>query len=339
VSLEIVAVDAADAEQLAAYHATYHAAHTHGREYATAFALEEVRAQLLTEGTGELNLAWSGLAGGEVVTGGSLWAPLDDNTHMATVEVGTRPADRRRGYGSAMLEHLVGEVRRLGRRTVLAEVSAPYDGPADGRGHPNVDFVLRRGFEFALGSVMRVLDLPADEGRLKRLAAEAEPHHRGYEFLQFRGAVPEDIIEQYGELTGAVAVEAPTGDLELERERFGRERIRAGERELEAAGRVRYATVALTPDGTPVAFSDVVVPAHDPGKIYQWGTLVRRDHRGHRLGVATKVRNLLQVQRECRDRSLLVTYNAEDNRHVIAVNEAMGFRPVERLGEYQRRLA
>jgi GNAT superfamily N-acetyltransferase len=207
VSLEIVAVDAADAEQLAAYHATYHAAHTHGREYATAFALEEVRAQLLTEGTGELNLAWSGLAGGEVVTSGSLWAPLDDNTHMATVEVGTRPADRRRGYGSAMLEHLVGEVRRLGRRTVLAEVSAPYDGPADGRGHPNVDFVLRRGFEFALGSVMRVLDLPADEGRLKRLAAEAEPHHRGYEFLQFRGAVPEDIIEQYGELTGAVAVE------------------------------------------------------------------------------------------------------------------------------------
>jgi GNAT superfamily N-acetyltransferase len=195
VSLEIVAVDAADAEQLAAYHATYHAAHTHGREYATAFALEEVRAQLLTEGTGELNLAWSGLAGGEVVTSGSLWAPLDDNTHMATVEVGTRPADRRRGYGSAMLEHLVGEVRRLGRRTVLAEVSAPYDGPADGRGHPNVDFVLRRGFEFALGSVMRVLDLPADEGRLKRLAAEAEPHHRGYEFLQFRGAVPEDIIE------------------------------------------------------------------------------------------------------------------------------------------------
>jgi hypothetical protein len=45
------------------------------------------------------------------------------------------------------------------------------------------------------------------------------------------------------------------------------------------------------------------------------------------------------VQRECRDRSLLVTYNAEDNRHMIAVNEAMGFRPVERLGEYQRRLA
>ena len=30
------------------------------------------------------------------------------------------------------------------------------------------------------------------------------------------------------------------------------------------------------------------------------------------------------------------TWNAEVNRHMIAINDAMGFRPVERMGEFQK---
>lgn len=32
------------------------------------------------------------------------------------------------------------------------------------------------------------------------------------------------------------------------------------------------------------------------------------------------------------------TFNAEVNSHVIGVNERMGFRPVERMGQFQMRL-
>jgi len=35
---------------------------------------------------------------------------------------------------------------------------------------------------------------------------------------------------------------------------------------------------------------------------------------------------------------VLTTYNAESNTHMVGVNEALGFRPVERLGNLQRRL-
>lgn len=51
-----------------------------------------------------------------------------------------------------------------------------------------------------------------------------------------------------------------------------------------------------------------------------------------------KARNLLLVQREHQDLRQLVTFNAEVNRHMIAVNEAVGFHPVARLAELQRRL-
>lgn len=338
-SLRIVPLEATDADAMGAWHAVYRAADSHRREHPTAWAIEELRAQLLAEAGGELARAWSGLVGDEVVTTGYLRAPVEDNTHLATVAVHTHPAHRNRGHGSAMLDHLVEEVGRLGRRTVLVEAPTPYDGPADGHGHPNADFLLHRGFTFALGDVVRILDLPADERLLGKLEAEAEPHHRGYAFRQFRGAVPEDIIVPFGQLVGALATEAPTGELELEPERFTPERIRADEKVFAASGRTKYTTVALAPDGAVVAYTELVVPTHDPGRLYQWGTLVAAAHRGHRLGTAVKARNLMWVQRECPDRTTLMTFNAEVNAHMVAVNEAMGFRPVERLGEYQRRLA
>ncbi len=82
----------------------------------------------------------------------------------------------------------------------------------------------------------------------------------------------------------------------------------------------------------------LVVPAHDPLKIFQWDTLVRRDHRGHRLGIATKVHNLAVVQALHPDRTTVHTWNAESNHHMIAVNEAMGFVPVRYEGEYYREI-
>ena len=85
-----------------------------------------------------------------------------------------------------------------------------------------------------------------------------------------------------------------------------------------------------------VAYSDLATTVHEPGKAYQWGTLVRQDARGHRLGLAVKVANLRLLQRERPDVRELITYNAEVNSHMIGVNERLGFVPVARLGEFQK---
>ena len=331
-------LDPSDPVALRAWHDCYVASSTFRREISTAYMLEELRAQLLADSHGEKMLGLSGVEDGAVVAAGWVSLPTKDNLHMAWLELHTHPGHRNRGHGSAMLERLTDLALQHGRRTLTAEASYPYECPPDGSGHPHGDFLRHRGFTLGIGDVMRVLELPADEGLLEGLAAQAAPHHTGYEIRQFVGPVPEDIIDSFGELVGSLMTEAPVGDLELEPEIIDAARIRANEQVLEESGRTRYTAVAMAPDGTVAAYSELVVPRHDPGRVYQWGTLAHPDHRGHRLGLATKSRNLLWLQREHRDARLLVTYNAEVNSHMITVNEAMGFRPVERMGEFQKKI-
>jgi hypothetical protein len=50
------------------------------------------------------------------------------------------------------------------------------------------------------------------------------------------------------------------------------------------------------------------------------------------------VHNLRRLQDDLPAAGVLYTFNAEVNHHMIAVNEAMGFRPVQRLGEFQKKL-
>jgi GNAT superfamily N-acetyltransferase len=342
-ALTIRPLDPANDAQMAAWHAAYLAAEVQGRDYASPWMLPELRADFLGERASMTTLPFSGLVaepagGAATVTAGVLWLPQHDNRHQASVQVHTHPDHQHRGYGSAMLAHLIGVAREHGRRTITADASYPYDGPADGAGHPVVRFLTRRGFSLALGDVTRVLALPVDFARLDRLAAQAAPYHRDYTLRRFAGRVPDDIIVGFGQLIGSLMTEAPVGELEVEPEVFTPERIRADEEVFAASGRTKYTTVALAAGGAVAGYSEIVVPRHDPGRAYQWGTLVRRAHRGHRLGLATKAHNLAWVQREEPELRLLVTFNAEVNAHMIGVNEQLGFRPVERLGEFQQQL-
>ena len=107
---------------------------------------------------------------------------------------------------------------------------------------------------------------------------------------------------------------------------------------LARQGRRKYNTVALDEHGDVVACTDIATTVHEPGRAYQWGTLVRPDARGHRLGLAVKVANLRLLATQRPDLTELITYNAEVNSHMVAVNDRLGFRPVAWLGEFQKRL-
>ena len=150
--------------------------------------------------------------------------------------------------------------------------------------------------------------------------------------------MPEELLDGWARLVSSLMTEAPTGELDVEPEAADPVLVRENEELLERQGRRKYNTVALDATGELVAYTDLATTVHEPGRAYQWGTLVRRDVRGHRLGLAVKLANLRLLQAERPDIELLTTYNAEVNTHMIGVNERLGFAPVSRLGEFQKRL-
>lgn len=66
---------------------------------------------------------------------------------------------------------------------------------------------------------------------------------------------------------------------------------RADEQMQAMQGCTSFGTVALTSDGRIAAYTQLVASGDD-GNAYQWGTLVRREDRGHRLGLRVKLENL-----------------------------------------------
>jgi RimJ/RimL family protein N-acetyltransferase len=190
---------------------------------------------------------------------------------------------------------------------------------------------------FGLGDVHRRLELPAEPGLFDRLAAEAAPHHPAYEIRSWRGPVPEELVASFATISASLMTEAPVGEVEREAEVADVAVLRDDEALQEKQGRVPYITVAVDRAGTVVAFTTLMTTVHEPGRGYQWGTVVDRAHRGHRLGIAVKAANLRALQQHDPPVREVFTYNAEGNAHMVAINDALGFVAVERLGEFQKR--
>lgn len=338
-SLDIVPVDPRDRDAFDAWHAVYLDAElAAGEGVASPYQLEEWRAIAEGPGTSRWLAMYAGRVGGRVVTTGMIMTPLLDNTDRAELMVHTRPDARRRGHATVMLAHLEAVARQRGRSVLVGESSWSFAAGADGAGEPGRELARRAGYDLALGDVKRVLRLPVPESLLDELAAEAANRHGGHELRSWVGPVPDELLEGWARLSSLVLTEAPTGDLDVEPEYRDASVIRENEAVLARQGRTKYNTLALDPDGVPVAYTDLVTTRHERGRAYQFGTLVDSTARGRQLGLAVKVANLRLLQAERPDIEVVTTYNAEVNAHMIDVNERLGFTPVARLGEFQKHL-
>jgi GNAT superfamily N-acetyltransferase len=337
--LRIVPVDPDDEDAFGAFHDVYLASERAGGDIASPWMREEVRVMLRERTARRRTDGFAGLLDGRTVAAGFVAMSVLDNLDAAVVGVHVHPEVRRRGHGSVLLAAVEAGARDRGRTLLDAEATWSYDAGPDGAGTPGAEFARARGYRLGLSDVKRTLALPVPDALLHELAAEAAPHHAGYTLRSWAGPVPEDLAAGWVLLTSTLMTEAPLGELTREPELPDVATLRAGEEMTAKQGRTTYNTVAIAPDGAVVAYTDIATTVHEPGVAYQWGTLVRRDARGHRLGLAVKVANQRLLQRERPDITTVTTYNADVNAHMIGVNERLGFRPVARLGEFQKRLA
>ena len=306
-----------------------------GREQMPFWSWEEFLAAFRSPDSGERQQLFAAYDGDRMVGTAVLWSPLLDNLEKAWFALDVDVADRRRGIGRALAEHLEGMVRADGRSLVMSDSKLPY---AEREDHGYRRFAEACGYELSNYEVVRHLPLPVPDDRIQEWLDEAAPRHEGYTLETFAHDVPADLVESLCVLLGQLAVDAPTGAVDFEEETMTPERFQEMLDTVKAMGRARYETVALTPDRQVVAHSTLAVPLSGSTTVYQWGTFVHRDHRGHKLGLATKAANLRAVQAVRDDLALITTQNAETNDYMVSINEQMGFRPVEVSAEWVKRL-
>ena len=264
---------------------------------------------------------------------GRLSFTLLDNTEQCGVLVAVHPAYRRQGYGRALFDFLAARASGEGRVRLIGEIAEPL---VDGAAAPGPTFATTLGATRALDEIRRVLDLDdLDEARLDALEEEARSRSAGYETLSWIGPTPDELIDDQAQLMGQMSVDAPMGELDWEPEVWDADRLRELERLVAEQRRTRLLTaVRHGESGRLVAFSAMGVSQLQSDPAYQWDTIVLRDHRGHRLGMLAKVVNIRLLLREIPQARRIVSWNAETNTHMVAINKALGFRPVERLAEW-----
>ena len=227
--------------------------------------------------------------------------PSSTTPTTRSLQVFTHPDHRRRGHGSAMLAHLEQVAAGLGRTVLNAEAAWPYDADPDGRGTPHGRLPHRS--RLPVRARGRAPD-PRPPGRRLRCSTGWPPRRRrttrrtrcgrgsgGYPTTSWRASRRWSPCSwsrrRPASWSGSrrAPTSTPCGDAR---------RLTASQ------GRTTYNTVALDAAGEVVAYSNLAVTTHDPDNAFQWGTLVRRADRGHRLGMAVKVATLRLLQRRAR---------------------------------------
>jgi hypothetical protein len=87
--------------------------------------------------------------------------------------------------------------------------------------------------------------------------------------------------------------------------------------------------------GRLVAFTEVFVSPENPAWAQQGLTVVLPEHRGARLGLLVKCTMLADLREREPALRWIETDNAASNRHMVAVNEALGFAICDYWEEWQ----
>ena len=330
-------MDVEDDAQLASIHEVWVASRSFERPWNDPQSFDFFALETRFKDDGEDHEVWGAFDGATLIGFARIWIPLQDNTSKVHAEVHVHPELRRRGAGTALVEQIVAVARARSRTEIVADLLAPADSTPE---HPYRRFAATHGFAEASQDSMRDLPLPVPAERLDELADRARASWAGrYELATYLDGVPEDLQQSLCDAANLVDAEAPTGDIDFEPESLTPKRYRH-ELDLERDQRThRLTSVAVDPaTGQVVAYTDLVVPGGSQRSVWQWGTLVRAEHRGHRLGMAVKVENLRRLQVEHPTREFVVTGNADANGWMVAINEALGFRVREICPMYLRRL-
>lgn len=284
---------------------------------------------------------------GRAVGALQLTAPTEPGATELEFDLGVLPEERGRGVEDALMRVLLAEAADLGRRSVQTYTVQRPDARGARLASPtgfgtvteDVHTRLLSGYGFRLQQVERnsAFDLQQEPDTVRTLLADAQAvAGDAYRLLTWTAPTPEAHRAGFAHVLSRMATDVPTGGMTLTEEHWDAERVIRRDSRMQSGGlTVSVTAVEHVPSGTLVAYNELTIDADRTRPIDQWGTLVLREHRGHRLGTIVKCANILRVREMVPEAPFISTFNAEENRPMLDVNEAIGFRPLTVAGAWQ----
>jgi GNAT superfamily N-acetyltransferase len=283
--------------------------------------LDHVHGSLTTAGLGSHQLLWTATDGDEV-TGVAKLRLFDGSgrAHLGQFTIDVHPDHRRRGVGSLLLATVAEAARGEDRRCIVVEASSDT---------PGVAFLEARGFTCVLSLSLLLLNV-RDAGDVEEVI---HAEHPGYRLTRWLGVVPSELAHTFATAKSAMG-DMPTGDMDYGTTAWDTDRVRDMAEVVEKRGDTLLTVAALHGD-TIAGFTELVIPVGDGARAIQYDTAVVPGHRGNGLGLWVKAAMLDWLRAEWPAVEEIETDNAEDNEHMLAVNERLGFRPLRKTRQYQ----
>ena len=258
--------------------------------------------------------------GAIAATAEASWAHAEDNQHILNADIHVAARHRRRGLARTLLHRVVEVADDAGKTLIVWRTN---DRVPAGEA-----FMRRIGAEQGLvGHTNRLLFSDVDRDQIRRWVEEGPRRAEGYELFTIDGSYPEELAEQLVDLENVMNT-APRDDLDMEDQTFTVAQLRELERSFFSQGGERWMLVARhEATGELVGWTEVGWLPHQPKTVWQWGTGVRPEHRGHALGKWLKATMLERIFEERPDVVEIRTHNADSNDPMLGINHAMGFKP------------
>lgn len=291
---------------------------------------DDVSAQLTTPSADGRKLLWlaRNTAGAPVGTAALRLFDEPGRSDLAALELYSHPAHRRLGAGSLLLDTAVGAARDNGRRSLVTRTTV---------GTPGDRFLATRAFTPALKLTWRRLRF--DSMDTAAIGAIAGEQHPGYRLETWEGVAPDALIDGFALAKRAMGA-GPAGGIPRGHVPWNAERVRSASEIFAKRGQQLITVAAIgETDGSVAGYTELVVPADGAGRALQYDTAVVPGHRGHGLGRWMKASMIRRITAELPGVTEIETDNADDNRHMVAINAGLGFVPVRQTVEYRLSLA
>ena len=278
--------------------------------------------------------------------------PSDGDATTALVAIALLKSAWGAGIGSAAHAHLESMLRSEGMRTVLHWAEhhddesglEPIPSPM-GVGSVPADraarFLQRHGYHVEqVDRGSEYVYTAAGIRDLEALRARAAESAAGYRIVQWMLPTPAERVDGYAWLKSRMSTDVPDGDLGLPVEVWDSARVAEHDDRYAQRGWTVQVTAAEHVDtGELCAFNELTIGPDSAGPAHQQDTLVLADHRGHRLGMLVKTAGLLSWHERFPASARVITYNAEQNRPMLDINETIGFTPFAHEGAWKKVLA